>query len=132
MSIWNKIFGKRKYINSTTEYNFNESEAKGKAMEDFSNLDADNRITQIMILGDSGNLKYFPLLKFAIQFDADIHVKFAALKRIHLFKEHPDLNPLLQEMQKNKEGDNLEPYFSMALSNVGIISIEDFKNKINR
>jgi hypothetical protein len=132
MSIWQKIFGKGKKIESFTEYNYEVSEAEGKVIQDFSKLDADNRLRQIITLGDSGNLKYFPLLQFAIQSDTDTGVRFAALKRIHLFKTHPDLKPMLLEMLNNKTGENLEPYFSMALSRLEIITIEEFQNKINQ
>jgi len=130
MSIWKKIFSK-KAIKSHQTYNFDLSNNEGKAIEDFSKLNEDNRIMQIMILGDTGDLKYFDLLRFSIESDPSINVKFAALKRIHWFKEHPDLKPLLIGMQENKFIEKLEPYFSMALSRVGIISIEDFQNRIN-
>ena len=130
MSIWKKIFSK-KAIKSHHAYNFDLSNIEGKAIEDFSKLDEDHRIMQIIILGDTGNLKYFDLLRFSIESDPSINVKFAALKRIHFFKEHPDLKPLLIGMQENKFIEKPEPYFSMALSRVGIISIEDFQNRIN-
>jgi hypothetical protein len=132
MHIWKKIFGRKVKTNSSNEYNFEASELKGKTIEDFSKLNADNRIRQIMILGDSANLKYFPLLKFAIQSDPDIGVKFSALKRIHLFKEHTELKPILIEMLENKKGESLEPYFSMALSRLEIITVEEFKNRISQ
>jgi len=130
MSIWKKIFSK-KIIKNHQTYSFDLSNIEGRGIEDFSKLNEDNRIMQIMMLGDTGNLKYFDLLRFSIESDPSINVKFAALKRIHLFKEHPDLKPLLVGMQENKFIEKLEPYFSMALSRVGIISIEDFQNKIN-
>jgi len=130
MSIWKKIFSK-KAIKTHQTYNFDLSSIEGKAIEGFSKLNEDDRIMQIMILCDTGNLKYFDLLRFSIESDPSINVKFAALKRIHLFKEHPDLKPLLIGMQENKFIEKLEPYFSMALSRVGIISIEDFQNRLN-
>lgn len=82
-------------------------------------------------MGDTGNLKYFDLLRFAIESETDTGVRFAALKRIHLFKEHAELKPMLVSMQEKGSGENLEPYFLMALSRAGIISIEDFKERIN-
>jgi hypothetical protein len=130
MSIWKKIFSKKAGKSHQT-YNFDLSNIEGKAIEDFSKLNEDNRVIQIMILGDTGNLKYFDLLRFSIESDPSINVKFAALKRIHFFKEHPDLKPLLTGMQGNRFIENLEPYFSMTLSRTGVISIEDFKNRIN-
>jgi len=131
MSLWKKIFSKRPKQTSLQAYNFDLSDNRGKAIEDFSHLNADSRIMQIMILGDTGDLKYFDLMRFAIETDPDINVKFAALKRIHLFKEHPALKPMLIAIQEKGSVKNLEPYFSMALSRTGIISIDDFKSKIN-
>ena len=66
MSIWQKIFGRKAESNTLKEYYFEADEVSGKTIENFSSLGTDNRIRQIMILGDSANLKYFPLLKFAI------------------------------------------------------------------
>ena len=131
MSLWKKIFLKRPEKTPLQAYNFDLSNSQGKAIEDFSQLDPDSRIMQIMILGDTGDLRYFELMRFAIETDPDINVKFAALKRIHLFKEHPALKPMLIAMQEKGSVKNLEPYFSMALSRTGIISIDDFKSRIN-
>ena len=131
MSIWKKIFSKRPKQISIQAYNFDLSNSQGKAIEDFSQLNGDSRLVQIMKLGDTADLKYFGLMRFAIESDPDIGVKFAALKRIHSFKEHPDLRPLLITMDERGLGKRLEPYFSMALSRLGIISIDDFKSRIN-
>ena len=130
MSIWKKIFSK-KIIKNHQTYSFDLNNIEGRGIEEFSKLNEDNRIMQIMMLGDTGNPKYFDLLRFSIESDPSINVRFASLKRIHLFKEHPDLKPLLIGMQENRFIEKLEPYFSMALSRVGIISIEDFQNRIN-
>jgi hypothetical protein len=124
MSIFNKLFGSKPSKPKTEN-------KKPPTLEEFPQLNSDNRLEVIMIVGDSGNLAYFPFLKFAILNDADIDVKFAALKRIHLFKEHPDTISMLLELKDKGKGEKLEPYFSMALSRVGIISLEEFKNKIN-
>jgi hypothetical protein len=124
MSIFNKLFGNKPSKPKTEN-------KKLPTLEEFPQLNSDNRLGVIMIVGDSGNLDYFPFLKYAILNDADIDVKFAALKRIHLFKVHPDTISILLELKDNGEGEKLEPYFSMALSRVGIISLEEFENKIN-
>ena len=131
MSIWKKIFSKRLKQIPIQAYDFDLSNLQGKAIEDFAQLNADSRLVQTMRLGDTGDLKYFALMRFAIESDPDTGVKFAALKRIHLFKEHPDLKPMLIKMDERGFGKGLEPYFSMALSRMGIISIDDFKNRIN-
>ena len=84
-----------------------------------------------MAVGDSADASYLNLLQYAILQDTDMHVKFAALKRIHLFAAHPGVAALLKSMQADKTGDGLEPYFSMALTRVGLISKEDFEQKMN-
>lgn len=86
----------------------------------------------IMFLGDSGKLEYFPFLKYAIRSDTDLNVKFAALKRIHLFKDHPETIQMLTDLKNDGLGQTYEPYFSMALSRLGVISIKEFENTINR
>ncbi len=84
-----------------------------------------------MILGNEGDIKNFALISYAIQTDPDMGVRMAGLKRIHNFKNHPDVKPLLLKMRESKTSDRLEPYFSMALSRTGIITLEEFKKKIN-
>ena len=83
-----------------------------------------------MSLGDTGQNKFFNLLRFSIQSDPDIDVRFAALKRIHLFTEHPELIPFLKSLSKYDK-PNLEPYLSMALRRVGVISQEEFNWRTN-
>jgi hypothetical protein len=124
MSIFQKLFRSKPSKQETEN-------KKLPTLEEFPHLNSDNRLEVIMIVGDSGNLDYLPFLKYAILNDADIDVKFAALKRIHLFNEHPHTISMLLELKDNGEGEKLEPYFSMALSRVGIISLEEFKDRIN-
>ena len=85
----------------------------------------------IISLGDSGRLEFFPFLKLAVLKDADQHVKFAALKRIHHFKKHPDTIPMLMELKNNGDGQNYEPYFSMAMSRMGLMSMNEFNKMID-
>ena len=70
-------------------------------------------------------------MKFCIQTDPDIDVRFAALKRIHLFKEHPDLIRFLQTLNDLDKNVDLEPYLSIALSRVGIITQDELQRRIN-
>ena len=124
MSIFNKLFGKKQP----------EKEIRPKripTIEEFPKLGAEDRMGIIMILGDTGNPDSFPYIKYAIQNDTDLNVKFAALKRVHLFINHPETIPMLTELNNNGGGKTLEPYFSMALSRLGIISTEEFRKKIN-
>lgn len=99
-------------------------------LEDFPGLSSMDRMGVIMIMGNSGKHEFFPFLQYAIVWDEDINVKFAALKRIHLFRDHPDTITLMTEMKNNHASEHMEPYFSMALSRLGIISLEEFENKI--
>lgn len=121
-----KIFGQNEKTSSTSGFDTKEHEI----INNFLNLDANNKVRKIMILGDTGESKYLPLLKYCISNKFDKDVKFAALKRIHLF-EKTEVQNFLIELQKENFTKNLEPYFSMALSRVGIITIEEFNNRIN-
>lgn len=124
MSIFDKLFGKKEQKK--------ESQPKRlPTIEEFPQLNSDDRMGIIMLLGDSGKLEFLPFLKYAIENDNDIDVKFAALKRIHLFINHPDTVPMMTELKNNNIGKELEPYFSMALSRLGIISFEDFEKKMD-
>ena len=86
-----------------------------------------------MKLGDREqvNMNHFQIFQFAILSDPDKNVKFAALKRIHLFKDHPGLMPMINKIRQENNDKNLEPYFSMALSRLGLISLSDFEKIVN-
>lgn len=102
------------------------------AVDEFSNHNEDTRMRIIMACGDTGDKKYFPILEYSIQHDRDQGVRFAALKRIQLFKENRDeAISILSEMQKKGEGKKYEPYFSMALSSLGIITLKEFEDKLH-
>ena len=121
-----QIFGSKKNIENTIESHFHES----KSIEEFKKLGSEARFKNIMILGDTGQAEYLDLLKYCISNDPDADVKFAALKRIHLFEKSEVIN-FLTQLQDSAIVSELEPYFSMALSRTGIISIEEFENRIN-
>jgi hypothetical protein len=131
MNFFKKIFGKTKAASNSLD-NFNDFETI--SVEDFSKLSSDNRIIAIMKLGDRDevNINHFKLFQFAILSDLDKDVKFAVLKRIHLFKGHSDLLPMMNKLREENNYKNLEPYFSMALSRLGLISLDDFKQIINK
>ncbi len=107
------------------------SEEQQQVIQAFSKLSIDKRIREIMVYGNSGEPKYYPLLKYAILYDGDINVKFAALKRIHLFKSHPDAITMLSDLKNKVNTNSLEPYYSMALSKMGIISLKELEEKLN-
>ena len=128
MNIFDKLFGKP--TNKQTSGQTLEQK-KLPTIEEFPQLSPTSRMSVIMFLGDSGKLEYFPFIKYAVLSDTDQNVKFAGLKRIHLFKDHPETISILTNLKNNGVGQSLEPYFSMALSRLGLISIDEFKKKIN-
>jgi len=119
MNIFSKLFGIGKKNNNI------------QTLEQFQKLNSDQRTVLIMKWGDSGKSDYFQFLKFAILNDLDIGVKFAALKRIHLFKNIPETIPMLNKLKAENWGKNYEPYFSMALSRLDIITLEEFSDIVN-
>jgi len=127
MGFWSKIFGNKvegdleKIESNNQEY---------QLIKQFKRLNEDDRLKKVMYYGDTADTKYYQLLKYCITKDESQSVQFAALKRIHLFKDHPDLVPMLKELGDTINISNLEPYYSMALSRVGLISIEDFKKRV--
>ena len=128
MSIFDKLF--RRQGNNQASGQTSEKKSL-PTIGEFPKLNPEARMAVIMVLGDSGKLEYFPFLKYAVLIETDQSVKFAALKRIHLFKGHPDTIPMLNELKNSGYGQKLEPYFSMALSRLGLISIEEFEKRIN-
>lgn len=128
MGIFNKIFGKQEYKQKAQTFN---EGSKIPTLDEFTKLNAENRLDIIMIVGDTGKSEYFPVLKYAILNDPELHVKLAALKRIHLFKDNPEVVPMLTEIKNNNGGQDFEPYFSMALSRLGLITMKEFEEIIN-
>jgi hypothetical protein len=131
MNLFKKLFRKKNKLGESTQVDKNQTDTNLTPEEKFASLSSDERLGAIMSLGDTGQSKFIDLLKFSIQSDPDIDVRFAALKRIHLFKENADLIPFLKSLSEDDKQPNLEPYLSMALSRVGVISQEEFQNRIN-
>jgi len=98
--------------------------------ETFQRLNEEDRMVVIMKVGDSGDLQYFDLMTSALT-DSSKSVKFAALKRIHNFSAHPDTIPLVQSLESRNSQRELEPYYSMALFRLSLISEEELKNILN-
>ncbi|MBN8667247.1 MAG: hypothetical protein J0M30_07040 [Chitinophagales bacterium] len=131
MNLFKILFGKKKNIGESKRFDKNKNDYNLTSEAKFASLSSEERLGAIMSLGDTGQNRFFDLLKFSIQSDPDIDVRFAALKRIHLFKEHPSVIPFLKSLSEDKKQTNLEPYLSMALSRVGIISPKELQNRIN-
>ena len=123
-------FGKKAPQQQNIEIILNNKEQN--EIKEFSGLNRNNRVKKIMVAGESGNLEHFKLMQYAILYDTDINVKFAALKRIHFFKTHPELEPMLKKLKDNYSGNKMEPYFSMAMNRLGLISQEEFEQTINQ
>jgi len=126
MNFFRKIFGK---TNERKKAADRLPDAEINSIDDFSKLSVENRIIAIMKLGNGPtvNLNHFDIFKFAILSDPGINVKFAALKRIHFFQGHPDLIPMMNKLKEEEHYKSLEPYFSMALHRLGLISLQELE-----
>jgi hypothetical protein len=127
MNLFRKLFGNREKGASSSR----QSDAD-LSFEQFARLSANQRISKVMSCGDTSDAKYYPLLKYCILSDPNIDVKFSALKRIHLFKDELDCKEMLTELENHINTTSLEPYYSMALSKTGIISLQEFERRINK
>lgn len=96
----------------------------------FQRLKEEDRMVVIMKVGDVGDLRDFDLMESALT-DSSKSVKFAALKRIHNFSGHPDTIPLIQTLESKNSQRELEPYYSMALFRLSLISEEELKYILN-
>ena len=128
MGIFDKIFGRQEKKQLSEHTN---DKKTMPTIDEFPKLRFADRIGFIMAVGDSGKSDYFPFLKYAILNDPDPNVKFAAFKRIHHFKDNEEVVPMLAEIKNNGSGQKYEPYFLMALSKLGIITIKEFEDLIN-
>jgi hypothetical protein len=131
MGLFERFFKSKK--DNTEHINDNSQVFKDEEtlVKNFIRSGNSDRIRIVMKFGDSAMPEYYPVLKYAILNDANIDVKFAALKRIHLFKDNPDVVLLLNNLNTITNIEQLEPYYSMALSRVGIITIDQFNEKLN-
>jgi hypothetical protein len=117
MNFFNKLFKKDKNL-------------PGSTIPEFANLNKDEKLALVMTAGDSGNARYFELMKYCIVHETTLELKFAALKRIHNFKDQPELKIIFDELRQKPITEKWEPYFSMALNRLGYISLEEFEKKI--
>ena len=87
MNILKKIFGikHKESVADKTDLNTEKPELIG--LEQFKSKNADNRMIDIMRLGDTANPKAFEILEFAVLNDNDSGVVMAGLKRLPNFKE---------------------------------------------
>ena len=129
MSILKKIFGIKNTETAPSKTGLNTKKPELTGLEKFKSKNADSRIKDIMILGDTGNQKAFEILEYAILNDNDSGVVMAGLKRLTNFKENERLLPLLEKLKSKTDVKKYEPYYSMTLLNLGLINEDEF-NKI--
>lgn len=129
MSILKKIFGFKNKENVADKTVLNTKKTELTGLEKFKSKNSDSRMKDIMILGDTGNPKAFEIIEYAILNDHDSGVVMAGLKRLPNFKEDARLLPLLEKLKNKSEIKQYEPYYSMALLNLGLIDENEF-NKI--
>ncbi|WP_196888943.1 hypothetical protein [Aureivirga sp. CE67] len=97
----------------------------------------DNKIKLIMHLGETKDVKYYPLLKHCVLEEENQNIRFAALKRIPFFKSENLKEEIFEKIVTQKEVDKYEPYFSIALSSIDEDWTKewinpDFANEINQ
>ena len=133
MGFFDKIFSKKK---NKSEIDFanvglNLTDNGKESIQRFTNRTDNERMGDIMMLGDKGEPNYFYLIYYATLFDDDKNVRFAALKRLHNFKDSPNFDLLIEKLGEPNVGEELEPYYSMMLSRIGKISESEFKDRLN-
>ncbi|MFT5892412.1 MAG: HEAT repeat protein, partial [Dokdonia sp.] len=125
MSILKRMFGIKKKESSIATTNLNDKNSELSGLEKFKSKNDDDRMRDIMILGDTGNPKAFKILKYAILNDHNSGVVMAALKRLPNFKENKQVIPLLEQLKNKRNIKKYEPYYSMALLNLKLINEEE-------
>jgi hypothetical protein len=97
----------------------------------FAAFKPDQRMQVAMIVGDSGDVKFYDFIKWCIEEDTDLGVRLAALKRLPNYIGHTDLPSFLVRLNQSTDKAKLEPYLSMALSKVGLITYDELNNRLN-
>ncbi|MEP1488719.1 MAG: hypothetical protein ABJK28_09855 [Algibacter sp.] len=130
--MFKKLFKKKKTIEiNFDQIDLNLSDQEKESITKFSNRTDKERMGEIMVLGDKGDQNFFYLIHYAVLYDSDLNVRFAALKRIPNFQGNPNFDLLINNLSKSGIGENLEPYYSMMLFRLGKISETDLNNKLN-
>ena len=113
------------------DFPFELDEFDNRAIEKFKSEKDDLRIALIIHLGKKGTEDLFNLLVWEILNDPNKNVKCAALKRIKNFKNYKSLAVHFKMLDEEGYCEGLEQYFSMALNDLGIISMDEFRNRID-
>lgn len=77
----------------------------------------ESKIKLVMHLGETKNKSFLEFLKYCIINQKNPHIRFAALKRVPFYKEE-NLKHFFEELISKNKQDELEPYFSIALSSI--------------
>ncbi|MBO9199419.1 MULTISPECIES: hypothetical protein [Niastella] len=89
------------------------------------------RMQAVMIVGAAADVKHYSFLKWCVENDLDLNVRFAALKRLPNFHEQKDLQQFLTQLDLSSNRSILEPYLSMALHRTGLIKENELKSRLN-
>lgn len=129
MNILKKIFGIKEKKLIVNKMGLNTENSELSELEKFKSKNADDRMRDIMILGETGNPNAFEIIEYAILNDIDSGVVMSGLKRLPNFKDDERLLPLLEKLKNKTNIKKYEPYFSITLLNLGLIDESEF-NKI--
>lgn len=97
----------------------------------YAAFNATQRMQAVMIVGDAADVKHYSFLKWCVEKDPDIDVRFAALKRLPNFQDQKDLPPFLLQLDQSANRSTLEPYLTMALYRTGLITENDMNSRLN-
>lgn len=89
------------------------------------------RMQAVMIVGDSGDVKFFNFMKWCVEQDPDLDVRLAALKRLPNYLGQSDLLPFLMHLDNLRDKSELEPYLSMALFRTEVITQDELNSRLN-
>ena len=92
------------------------------SVKQFFAFEPAQRMQAVMIVGDSGDVKFYKFMKWCVEQDPDLDVRLAALKRLPNYLGQADLLPFLIQLDKSSEKSELEPYLSMALFRTKLIN----------
>ena len=101
------------------------------SQEIFERLTPAQRIVSTIRMGDTGDTRFYTLLKWCIEFDPEEGVRFAALKRMFHFREQDDLREFLERLDKRQDRVRFEPYLTMTLFRVGVIDEDQMRARLN-
>lgn len=101
-------------------------------VSEFSELNNKDRMIQLIFIGETGESVFFSIIKHAILNDSDTDVKFAALKRVHLYRNCNGFEQLLEDAFAINKNDELEPYFAMAINKINESWVDKYKGNAYR